>query len=171
MSDELDEYLESLPINVFKLVNGDTIIARIVELPPDEELPFIISQPFSLHLDASLGKGSLSMHEWLYGCNAQEVFLEQSDIIATHEAILKMKNFYSKCVIRNKMEDEDFEEEEDSEEDSEYLNPFQFLQSLVDGLEPKDSTKDEDILSPWRNRMEWKPVEGPKQDDRDSFDN
>ena len=40
MSDELDEYLESLPINVFKLVNGDTIIARIVELPPDEELPF-----------------------------------------------------------------------------------------------------------------------------------
>lgn len=171
MSDELDEYLESLPINVFKLVNGETIIARIVEEPPDEELPFILSQPYVLNLDTSIGRGGLSMHEWLYGCDAQEVFIEQSDIIATHEAILKMKNFYSKCVIRNKIEEDEFDDEFDSEEDNKSISPFEFLQSLIDGLEPKDSTEDEDILSPWRNRMEWKPVEGPKRDDRDSFDN
>ena len=31
------------------------------------------------------------------------------------------------------------------------------ISSFIEGLEPKDSTEDEDILKPWRNRMQWSP--------------
>ncbi len=173
MSDELNEYLDSLPVTVFKLITGETIIARIVEEPPEEELPFILSQPYLIDLETSKGMAQIGMHEWLFGCDATEVFIDQHNIITYHEATFKMKKFYSKILIRNRLDDDnELIDDDDTEEDSKVTpNPFEFLQSLIDGLEPKDSTEDEDILSPWRNRMEWKPVEGPKQDDTDSFDN
>lgn len=175
MSDDLNEYLDSLPVAVFKLITGETIIARIVEEPPDEELPFILSQPYRVHLEQSRDRAQISMHEWLYGCDAVEIFIDQCNIITYHEATFKMKKFYSRVLIRNKLEDEEMLDEDDDvnmEEENKVIgNPFEFLQSLIDGLEPKDSTEDEDILSPWRNRMDWKPVEGPKKDDSDSFEN
>lgn len=172
MSDELDEYLESLPVTVFKLITGETIIARIIEEPPDEELPFILSQPYALELELiRKGPAQISMHEWLFGCDAIEIFIDQQNIISYHEATFKLKKFYSKVLIQNKLEDGLNDEDNTEYEGKISPHPFEFLQSLIDGLEPKDSTEDEDILSPWRNRMEWKPIEGPKRDDTDSLGN
>ena len=37
MSDELNQYLDSLPIHIFKISSGETLIAKIVEEPPDDE--------------------------------------------------------------------------------------------------------------------------------------
>ena len=173
MSDELDQYLDSLPINIFKLSNGETIVAKIVEEPPDDELPFIVSQPFVLEVDLGYtGKGQICMHEWLYGCDAKETFIEQHHIIAYHEAKLKMKNFYSKCLIRAKIDESEDELLDEVEDKKITSNPFEFLQSLIDGLEPKDSSADdeEDILKPWRDRMEWKPSQSPRKDDDSSLE-
>ena len=46
-----------------------------------------------------------------------------------------------------------------------------FISSFIDGLEPKDSTEDEDILGPWRDRFEWRPKSDTPidNDDEDSF--
>ena len=172
MSDELNEYLDSLPVTVFKLITGETIIARIVEEPPEEELPFILSQPYSIDLETSRGVAQIGMHEWLFGCDATEVFIDQHNIITYHEATFKMKKFYSKVLIRNRLEEDDeLIDDDDTEEDGKVTpNPFEFLQSLIDGLEPKDSTEDEDILSPWRDRMQWSPKsDTPIEDDDEEF--
>ena len=112
------------------------------------------------------------MYEWLYGCDTTETFIDQRHVIAYHEAQLKMKNFYSKCVIRAKLDEAHDDLLSDLNENSFIGNPFEFMQSLLDGLEPKDSTpkQEEDILKPWRHRMQWRPSESPRKDD-DSLEN
>ena len=113
------------------------------------------------------------MYEWLYGCDTTETYIDQRHVIAYHEAKLKIKNFYSKCVIRAKLDD-DLENELFNSviNKSNKENPFEFLQSLIDGLEPKDSTPEEedDILKPWRHRMQWRPSESPRKDDDSSLE-
>ena len=168
MSDELDQYLDSLPVHIFKISTGETIITKIVEEPPDDELPFIVSNPFVLEVELGpRGKGQIAMYEWLYGCDTTETFIDQRHVIAYHEAQLKMKNFYSKCVIRAKLDEAHDDLLSDLNENSFIGNPFEFMQSLLDGLEPKDSTpkQEEDILKPWRHRMQWRPSESPRKDD------
>ena len=75
-----------------------------------------------------------------------------------HEADLKMKNFYSKCILQTKLHNMALDLNLDDLNSDEPPQSFKdMISSFIEGLEPKDSTEDEDILKPWRNRMQWSP--------------
>tara|TARA_Y100000004_G_C8927274_1_gene418196 strand:- start:711 stop:1226 length:516 start_codon:yes stop_codon:yes gene_type:complete len=170
MSSELNQYLRKQPIYVFKLAEGSTIIAKIVKDAAAEEGLIYVSQPHTMKLDSGKNKSEVIIHEWLYGCDAKRVPIDVLNIIAMSEANLKMKNFYSKVLLQDRLHSLALELGL-NEIESDNLTFSDFISSFIDGLEPKDSTEDEDILSPWRDRMEWRPkTDTPKRDeDEDSF--
>tara|TARA_B100001057_G_C22710853_1_gene895720 strand:- start:605 stop:1114 length:510 start_codon:yes stop_codon:yes gene_type:complete len=165
MSDELDQYLSKLPIYVFKLMDGNTIIARLLKDADAEEGLVYVSQPQSVVLDGR----QIIMHEYMYGCEANKIHIDTMNIITYSEATLRLKNFYSKCILQAKIDDIALDTGVDNEETEEKeLSWTDFISSFIDGLEPKDSTEDEDILSPWRNRMQWSPkADSPIEDEDD----
>ena len=57
----------------------------------------------------------------------------------------------------------------DEMQDLKMPNMSDIFKSIIDGLEPKDSTPDEDILSPWRDRMQWSPKSDTPIDDDDEL--
>jgi len=149
MSKDFDAYLDKLPIHVFKLTDGSTIIARFIE---DDGEETFISKPMEIECSQYEGKMELFMNEWLYGCPAEDVIIHNTNIFTHAEANRKLKNFYSKCMLQERLSDLVDEIGKDL-----FLSHSDFISSFIDGLEPKDSTEDEDILSPWRDRMQWSP--------------
>jgi hypothetical protein len=170
MSSELNQYLRKQPIYVFKLAEGSTIIARVIKNAEATEGLIYISQPQTLKLEGGKKKSEIIMHEWLYGCDAKKVAIDVLNIIAMSEASLKMKNFYSKVLLQDRLHNMALELGlNELEEDD--LSFTDFISSFIDGLEPKDSTEDEDILGPWRDRFNWRPKTDTPIDneDEDSF--
>ena len=163
MSREFDSYLDKLPIHVIKLTDGSTIIAKFIE---DDGEQTLLAKPMELQtLPLSSGKNELVMQEWLYGCSGDDVIINNYNILTHAEANRQMKDFYSKCLIQEKLGQMVDEIGKDL-----FQNHAEFISSFIDGLEPKDSTKDEDILGPWRDRFEWRPKSDTptKEDDEDS---
>lgn len=162
MSIEFNSYLDGLPIHVIKLTDGSTLIANFIEDDGEETL---ITKPFVMELmpfeDA--GKNELFMQEWLYGAETEEVIINNNKIITHAVANRKLKKFYSKVLLQEKISGM-----VDEMNDLKIPNMTDVFQSIIDGLEPKDSTEDEDILSPWRDRMQWSPKsDTPSNDDED----
>ena len=160
MSLEFEEYLDKLPIHIIKLTEGTTLIAKFIE---DDGEQTLLAHPMQMEVELIDGKMELLMTEWLYGCNTEDVIINNENILTHAEANRKIKNFYSKCMIKerlNELMEELFEPKGLSKSD--------FISSIIDGLEPKDSTKDEDILGPWRDRFEWRPKsDTPTKEDDD----
>jgi hypothetical protein len=156
----MSEEFEELPIHVIKLADGTTIIATFIE---DDGQETLISNPMEMDVTPMDGKVEMFMQEWLYGCYSEEVIIPNDKIITHAPANKRLRKFYSKCIIQERLSDlvsELFNKELD--------NKSEYIDSLIDGLEPKDYTEDEDILSPWRNRMEWSPKsDTPIEDDED----
>ena len=100
MSIELNEYLMNLPIYVFKLIDGNTIIAKLLET---DESGVIVSNPHQLDLHEHGNKLDIIMNEYLFGCNTNEVIITFDKIIVQSEADLPMKNFYSKTMLKDKV--------------------------------------------------------------------
>ena len=100
MSTELDQYLKSQPIHIFKLIDGSSIIGRLDE---NDETGVIISKPHELVLIENGERCDIAMNEWLFGCDAEEVMVTYDKILAYSEASLSMKNFYSKAIMRQKI--------------------------------------------------------------------
>ena len=160
MSSEFDEYLDKLPIHVIKLTEGTTLIAKFID---DDGEQTLLSHPMELDISQIDGKLELFMNEWLYGCNTEDIIIHNENILTHAEANRKLKNFYSKCMIQERLNDliaELFHPGLQTKSD--------FLESFIEGLEPKDSTEDEDILSPWKDRFEWSPKsDTPSKDEED----
>jgi hypothetical protein len=160
MSLEFEEYLDKLPIHIIKLTEGTTLIAKFIE---DDGEQTLLAHPMQMEVDLIDGKMELLMTEWLYGCNTEDVIINNENILTHAEANRKIKNFYSKCMIQerlNELMEELFEPKG--------LSKSEFISSIIDGLEPKDSTEDEDILGPWRDRFEWRPKsDTPTKEDDD----
>jgi hypothetical protein len=163
MSKEFDTYLDNLPIMVIKLTDSSTIIARFIE---DDGQQTLVCKPMEMEvIQVETGKAEIIMQEWLYGCDTHEVIIDNDKIITYAEANRKLKNFYSKCMLQEKLSDM----VENIGKDI-FLSHADFISSFIAGLEPKDSTKDEDILSPWRDRFEWRPkADSPKRDEDDDL--
>ena len=158
MSTDLDQYLSKQPIYIFKLITKETIIAKVVRNSDVEEGIVYVSQPHTLELGRGKNTQEVIIYEWLYGCNVQELPIDTMNILVMHEADLKMKNFYSKCLLQSKLHNMALDlklEDLDSDEPPQSFKDM--ISSFIEGLEPKDSTQDEDILSPWRDRMQWSP--------------
>ena len=158
----MSEEFEELPVYVIKLVDGSTLIARFIE---DDGREVLISKPMQMDVTPMDGKVEMFMQEWLYSCEAEEVIISSDNIITYAPANNKLRKFYTKCLIQERLSDliSDLYDKE-PENQSDYINSF------IDGLEPKDSTEDEDILSPWRDRMQWSPKsDTPIEDDDEEF--
>ena len=158
MSTDLDQYLSKQPIYIFKLITKETIIAKVVRNSDVEEGIVYVSQPHTLELGRGKNTQEVIIYEWLYGCNVHELPIDTMNILVMHEADLKMKNFYSKCILQTKLHNMALDLNLDDLNSDEPPQSFKdMISSFIEGLEPKDSTEDEDILKPWRNRMQWSP--------------
>ncbi len=164
MSIEFNSYLDGLPIHIIKLTEGSTLIAHFIEDDGEETL---LSKPFAMEVMPfeDSGKSELFMQEWLYGAETEEVIISNDKIITHAVASRKLKKFYSKVLLQEKISGM-----VDEMQDLKIPNMTDVFQSIIDGLEPKDSTEDEDILSPWRDRMQWSPKsDTPIEDDDEEF--
>jgi hypothetical protein len=144
MTQELNNYLSKLPIKIFKLIDGSTIIAKVLE---DDGEEIMVSKPHEMDLITgdSKHRGNLVMNEWIYGCEQDEDIVIHHDMIMTDaNASLKMKDFYSKAVLQNRLESLadslDLKPNDSKSLFDDGLHPFESLLSFLDGLEPKDST-------------------------------
>ena len=166
MSVEFNTYLDGLPIHIIKLTEGSTIIAHFIE---DDGQETLVSKPFIMELMSfdDSGKSELFLQEWLYGAETEEVIISNDKIITHAVANRKIKRFYSKVLLQEKISGM-----VDEMQDLKMPNMSDIFKSIIDGLEPKDSTpkQEEDILKPWRHRMQWRPSESPRKDD-DSLEN
>ena len=163
MSVEFNTYLDGLPIHIIKLTEGSTIIAHFIE---DDGQETLVSKPFIMELMSfdDSGKSELFLQEWLYGAETEEVIISNDKIITHAVANRKIKRFYSKVLLQEKISGM-----VDDIQDLKMPNMSDIFKSIIDGLEPKDSTPDEDILSPWRDRMQWSPKNNtPIDDDEES---
>ena len=139
MSKELNEYLTNMPVHVFKLVDGNTIIGKLID---SDENDVVIAKPHELGvLETSKNSMDVCINEWLYGCDAEEVLISQKNIITHSEASMTMKNFYSKCVLKTKIH----QMVSDLNPKSKSVNPMNIFESLLNGLEQQDSRRDDYI--------------------------
>ena len=167
MSTDLVQYLSKQPIYIFTLINKETIIAKVIKNADSEEGIVYVSQPHVLELNRRSHNQEVIIYEWLYGCDAKKVALDTMNILVMYEADLKMKNFYSKCLLQTQLHNMALDLEIDDLIQDEPPQSFKdMISSFIEGLEPKDSTEDEDILKPWRNRMQWSPkFDSPNKSD------
>ena len=163
MSVEFNTYLDGLPIHIIKLTEGSTIIAHFIE---DDGQETLVSKPFIMELMSfdDSGKSELFLQEWLYGAETEEVIISNDKIITHAVANRKIKRFYSKVLLQEKISGM-----VDEMQDLKMPNMSDIFKSIIDGLEPKDSTPDEYILSPWRDRMQWSPKSDTPIDDDDEL--
>ena len=163
MSVEFNTYLDGLPIHIIKLTECSTIIAHFIE---DDGQETLVSKPFIMELMSfdDSGKSELFLQEWLYGAETEEVIISNDKIITHAVANRKIKRFYSKVLLQEKISGM-----VDEMQDLKMPNMSDIFKSIIDGLEPKDSTPDEDILSPWRDRMQWSPKSDTPIDDDDEL--
>jgi len=145
MSDELNNYLNNTQINIYKMIDGSTIIARLVE---DDGEEIMVSKPQEVMLMPDGKSVQLIMNEWMYGSDEDEdIIIHHDSIMSYSSASYKMKKFYSKCILRNRLDDLadnlNLKSKTSDSSDSIETNPFEFLSSILDGLEPKDSSEDE----------------------------
>ena len=138
MSKELNEYLRKMPVHVFKLVDGDTIIGKLID---SDENDVVIAKPHELGIIENGNRLDISINEWLYGCDADEVLISQQNIITHTEASMSMKNFYSKCVLKGRIH----QLVTDLNPKSKSTNPMNIFESLLNGLEQQDSRTDDYI--------------------------
>ena len=158
----MSEEFQELPVHIIKLVDGTTLIARFIE---DDGQEILISKPMEIEVAPMKGKVELYMQEWLYGCYGEEVIINNDKIITYALANTKLHKFYSKCMLQERLTDLVSELW-----DKQVENPTDYINSFIDGLVPKDDTEDEDILSPWRDRMQWSPKsDTPIEDDDDEL--
>ena len=141
MSVELNEYLMDLPIYVFKLVDGNTIIAKLID---NDESGVIISNPHQLDLFEGDRKIDIIMNEWMYGCGKNEVIITLDKIIAQSEADLPMKKFYSKVMLKEKLH-QSLSDRLKSKQKKRPPTSMEWFFSFLDGLEQQDSRKDDYI--------------------------
>jgi len=134
MSKELDEYLDNMPIFVFKLVDGGTIIGEIMDNDGKE---ILLSNPQEIALinseDGSMN--NIYMNEWIYGSDSSEVLINCDKVIAKSEASIKLKNFYSKVNLQNKVKT--LAKEMGMNGDT-VFDSLSFVKSLFNGLDNKD---------------------------------
>jgi hypothetical protein len=168
MSKELNEYLSNLPIHVFKLIDGSSVIARILD---EDDDGFILGRPFEIKLGRGRRGLDLELYEWLYGCDAKDTFIAEETIMAHHEATMKLKNFYSKSLLQMKIDEvaEDLDSLDELKDELQIENPFDFIKGIIDGLEPKDSLEDEeyeeeeDFNKPSQNEQYKRRFEWPEE--------
>ena len=141
MSVELNEYLMDLPIYVFKLIDGNTIIANLVD---NDETGVIISSPQQLGLTENKEQIDLFMNDWMYGCGKNDIIITTDKIIAQSEANLQMKKFYSKYMLREKIH-QTLSDNLERKKKKRPQSPIEMFFSLLDGLEQQDSCEDDYI--------------------------
>tara|TARA_Y100000004_G_scaffold97210_1_gene108808 strand:+ start:4322 stop:4816 length:495 start_codon:yes stop_codon:yes gene_type:complete len=159
MSSSFNDYLKDQPIHVFKMVDGSTVIANLIEDAGDE---VYISKPQEISLCELNKKGHVEilLNEWLFGTDAEDVIIHSDKIITHSPATAKMKNFYSKCLIQTKISKlaKELNLKKSMKKD---LHPFDLFQSFIDGLEPKDTFEEEYSEEPFnyeeynKRRWEW----------------
>ena len=148
MSVELNEYLDNQNVQVFKLIDGTTVIAKVID---KDSSGFLLAKPHELGIEERDNRTDIFMNEWLYGCDANEVLLTVDKILAHSQASRDMKDFYSKSMIRHKISDliKDYGIPQNNPS-----SKFDFIQSIIDGLVPKDSI-DPNVEEQLNRRWNW----------------
>lgn len=143
MSAELNNYLKTLPIYQFKLVDGSSIIGKLVDIEDDivhlEETHEVRYHENSKH------QVELTMHKWMYLSDEKTTQVNLNHVISYSELNTTSKQFYSKSVLKAKIEalKDDLMEDGNKSLFSDVFN------SIIEGLDNQDSGSDNSSISDW----------------------
>ena len=126
MSKELEQYLDELDIHMIRLVDGSTILAKIVD---EDDKMFLLQYPHEVCLHEATNALDMSIHDWMFLSDDSEVMIQKSNVLCHSQANILTKNFYSKVVLRNRIKSM-FTKENTS-------FGSKFIDSIIDGLDNK----------------------------------
>tara|TARA_S200002703_G_scaffold99575_1_gene86064 strand:+ start:746 stop:1210 length:465 start_codon:yes stop_codon:yes gene_type:complete len=137
MSVELDQYLEKQPIFQFRLVDGSTIIGKISDI--DDSNKVHLEEAYQVHFDNS-GPANLEivLHKWMCMSDEKTCIINLNHIISHSELNTKAKEFYSKTILKTKVEalSSDLKSKESDSIFSEVVR------SIIEGLDNQDYLDD-----------------------------
>ena len=136
MSAELDQYLQKQPMFQFRLVDGSTIIGKILDI--DDSNIVHLEEAYEVHFDPKDGYDTMEicLHKWM----------------SMSELNIRAKNFYSKAVLKTKVEalSDDLTRREPGSIFSDVVR------SIIEGLDNQDSLKDYSDWGEGFNSDRWK---------------
>ena len=88
MSTELNQYLNELSIYMIRLVDGTTIIAKIID---EDTNTFLIQHPHEVHLHEGTRALDMSIHDWMYLSDDTETIIQKDKVISYSEANILTK--------------------------------------------------------------------------------
>jgi len=133
MSAELDQYLQKQPIFQFRLVDGSTIIGKILDI--DDANKVHLEEAYEVHFDNN-GPTNLeiALHKWMCMSDEKTCIINFNHVISHSELNIKAKEFYSKTILKTKIEglSGDLEKKEPNSIFSEVVR------SIIEGLDNQD---------------------------------
>lgn len=131
MSKDLDQYLDTLPVYQFKLVDGSTLLAKLYDI--DDKDNVHLQDAHEVHLiEEDPAVFDVSIHKYMYMSAERSSIINLDKIITYSEVSLRTKNFYSKAVLQSRLHELYNEFKLDYKSD--------IFKSFIDGLDNKGSS-------------------------------
>ena len=140
MSKELNQYLENQPIFMFKLVDGSTVIGRMEDIDTNDNIIIQDPQEVVLH-ESGRPELDMAMHKYMFLSDERTTLINLDKVISYSEANLMVKQFYSKSILRSRVNDT-IRNKQNS-----YFS--ELINSFIDGLDNQD----------FRSKPPWPPEE------------
>jgi hypothetical protein len=142
MSKELNDYLNSMDIRVLKLVDGSTIIGKVLDY---DDYNMMIEKPQQIGLHDEGLKVDLIMNQYMYGSDDSAVVFNVNKIIASSDASFSLKKFYSKHMLREKVTT--LVESTADKKKNKPSDLYNMFETLLNGLEQQGyrDTRDDDF--------------------------
>ena len=152
MSAELDQYLQKQPMFQFRLVDGSTIIGKILDI--DDSNIVHLEEAYEVHFDPKDGYDTMEicLHKWMSMSDEKTCTINLNHVISHSELNIRAKNFYSKAVLKTKVEalSDDLTRREPGSIFSDVVR------SIIEGLDNQDSLKDYSDWGEGFNSDRWK---------------
>ena len=133
MSKELDQYLDSMPVYQFRLVDGSTVLAKLIDI--DDSNNVHLQDAHEVHLEESNETiFDVSIHKYMYMSEERKLTINLDKVISHSEASRHCKNFYSKAVLHSRMRDM----VNDIQSDHKSTFASDIFKSFIDGLDNQD---------------------------------
>tara|TARA_R100000234_G_scaffold111157_1_gene83993 strand:+ start:1977 stop:2420 length:444 start_codon:yes stop_codon:yes gene_type:complete len=132
MSKELNQYLRSVPVYQFRLVDGTTILAKLIDI--DDSNNVHLEDPHEVHLQPSHDIFDVAIHKYMFMSDEREITISLDSVISHSEANLQTKDFYTKAILQTRIRDMVGELKKEHTVDTSAI-----FKSFIDGLDNLDS--------------------------------